>query len=184
MNLQSLVVVFLRLMSLNFLLYTALQLPPYLISFLRSVRNAPAGESSADATIVWLMLIGLIPGVVLLWVLAVPIARLVTRRMPQEVSLGTLTLADCYSIAFIGVGLLNISRGLPQILTWGAYLFKLAASVPDDSWKQQVNWSEVARPFILLVAGVVLFIKGRGWAVAPACRHGKPEAPSPPRETV
>ena len=96
---------------------------------------------------------------VLLWVLALPIARLVTRRLPQEISLGALTLADCYSVAFIGVGLFCLASGLPQALTWRHFLLKAAASTSGDSWKEQITY-EATGVFIRCGLGVLLFVKG------------------------
>src|SRR5207253_3605936 len=116
------------LMALDFLLRVAIQLTPSLLSFMRVRHSSPPGESSLDAALPWVMLVGLVLCAVLLWVLALPIARLVTKRVPQEVSLGVLTLADCYSFAFVGVGLLYVASGLPHVLTWGHYVFKMAAS--------------------------------------------------------
>lgn len=181
MNLQSLVVVVLRLMALDFLLQVAVQLTPSLLSLL-SLRHGALGESPADAVLPWLILIGLVLCAVVLWVFALPLAGLVTRRVPQEVSLGTLTLADCYSVAFIGVGLLYIASGLPQILNWGHYLFKMAASTSGDSWKAQVNFYQVSQAFIPFIAGALLFIKGRAWAVALASRQREAESPNPSLE--
>jgi hypothetical protein len=182
MNLYSLVVVVLRLMALNFLLQVTIQLTPPLLSFLRVHRSSPMGESSVDSALPWVMLIGLVLCAVLLWVLALPIARFVTKQVPQEVSLGGLTLADCYSIAFLGVGLLYMASGLPQVLNWGHYLFKMAASTSGDSWKEQVNFYQVSQAFIPFVVGALLFLKGRPWAVALASRQEKAQSPNQPRQ--
>jgi hypothetical protein len=180
MNLQSLVVVVLRLMALDFLLRVVAQLTPQVLQYLRWYQRSPL-ENSAGV-LPWFVLGGLVASGVLLWLLALPIARLVTRRVPQEVCLGALTLADCYSVAFIGVGLLYTANGLPQVLSWGHYLFKTAASTSGGSWKEQVNFYQVWQAFIPFVVGVLLFVKGRAWAVALASRHGKPFSPNPSPE--
>lgn len=161
-------------MALDFLLRVTTQLTPSLLSLLR-LRHSALGESPADAALPWLMLIGLVLCAILLWVLASPIARLVTRRVPQEVSLGALTLADCYSVAFIGCGLYYMASSLPQVLTWSHYLFKTAASTSGDSWKEQLT-NEVTGVFFQFAIGVLLLVKGRAWAVALACRDKGPES--------
>src|SRR5438132_10116916 len=119
-------------MGLCFLLCVVIQVTLLLISFSRDHHSSPPGESSLDAALPWGMLVGLVLCAVLLWVLALPIARLVTKRVPQEVSLGVLTLADCYSFAFVGVGLFYVASGLPHVLTWGHYVFKMAASTSGE----------------------------------------------------
>ena len=182
MSIYSLVVVVLRLMALDFLLQVAIQLTPPLLSILRIRDGSPIGESSADLVLPWVMLTGLVLCAVLLWMLALPIARLVTKQVPQEVSLGGLTLADCYSVAFLGVGLLYMANGLPQVLNWGHNLFKMAASTSGDAWKEQVNFYQVAQAFIPFVVGALLFLKGRPWAVALASRQGSAQSPNPSLE--
>lgn len=178
MNLQSLVVVILRLMALDFLLRVAVQLTPQMLSFLRLSERSPQGESLVQAALPVLVLGALVVSAVLLWTLAPRIARLVTRRLPQDISFGAMSLVDCYSIAFIGVGLLYIASGLPQVLNWGHYVLKMAASMSGDSWKEQVNFYYVSQAFLPFIVGILLFINGRSWAVALARRQEKTESPS------
>ena len=94
-------------------------------------------------------------------------------------TIGALTLADCYSFAFVGVGLLYVASGLPHVLTWGHYVFKMAASTSGESWKEQVNFYQVSQAFIPFIVGLLLFVKGRAWAMALASRQGKTESPNP-----
>ena len=178
MNLQSLVVIVLRVMALDFLLRLAIELTPSLLVFLRVHR----GETSGEAALPWVVLVCLFLCAVLLWALALPIAALATKRVPQEVSLGTLTLADCYSVAFLGVGLFYIANGLPLALNWGHYLFKMAASTPGNSWKEQVNFYQVLQAVLPFLVGVLLFAKGRSWAVTLASRHTKSPSANKPGE--
>jgi hypothetical protein len=177
MNLRSLVVVVLRLMALEFLLQVVVQLTPKVLQYLSLYQASQVGNQ--PSVLPWLVLAGLVISALLLWFMALPIARLVTRPLPQEISLGALTLADCYSVAFIGVGLLYIANGLPQVLNWGHYLFKAAASTSGDSWKEQVNFYQVSQAFIPFILGALLFFKGRPWAVALASRQTKAESPNP-----
>jgi len=170
MNIQSLVVIVLRLMALDFLLRVAVQLTPQVLSFLHLYERSQLETSRSFIAFPLLVLAGLVAAAVILWFLAVPIARSVTRGVPQDLSIGALALADCYTVAFIGVGLFYICSHLPQVLNWGHYLFKMSASSPGTSWKEQVQWYDVSQAVITLIVGVVLFVNGRRWAVALARR--------------
>ena len=97
MNLQSLVVVILRLLTLDFLLRIALQIVPQVF------------QPYSDSALVLLLLAGAITAAILLWVKALPIARFVTRGVSHDLSFGTMALVDCYSIAFIAIGLFSIA---------------------------------------------------------------------------
>ena len=173
MNLQSLVVVVLRLVSLNFLLQAAVQLTPSLLRFIDLYQRVPPDDSRSLFLLPWLVTIGVILSAVLLWAFALPIARLVTRSLPQDVSFGALSLVDCYSVAFIGIGLLYIASHLPQVLNWVHFLFTSAASDSGNSWKEGVRGYDISQAFIPFIVGIVLFVKGRSWAVALARGHEK-----------
>lgn len=178
MNLQSLVVVVLRLMALDFLLRVAVQMTPQILQFLQVYERSPLDDSRSFMVLPWLVLVGLIVAAVLLWRLAQPIARFVTRGVSHDLSFGAMSLVDCYSIAFMAVGLLYISSHLPQVLNWTHYLFKAAASSAGDSWKEGLQWYDVSQAFIPFIVGVVLFVNGRRWAVALARRQTEGSAPA------
>jgi hypothetical protein len=175
MNLQSLIVVILRLMALNFLLQVAVQLSPQLLRGTEMSRQGGLTDIGSYLVVPIMMVIGLILGAVLIWVFALSIARFVTRGVSRDLSFGSLSLVDCYSIAFIGIGLFYIASHLPQVLNWSHYLFKAAASQPGDAWKEGVQWYDISSAFIPFVIGVVLFLKGRSWAVALARQQEKSE---------
>ena len=78
MNLQSLVVVVLRLMALDFLLQVAIQLTPQMLIYLGSYQHSPV--DGGPSALPWLFLAALILSAGLLWFLALPIARFVTLR--------------------------------------------------------------------------------------------------------
>lgn len=176
MNLQSLVVVVLRLMALDFLLRVAVQLTPQILLSLGLYQRSPV--DSGPNVLPWLVLAALIVGAVLLWFLALPIARFVTRGVSPYLSFGAMSLVDCYSIGFMAVGLFYISSGLPQVLIWAHYLFKAAATSAGTSWKEGVNWYEVSQAFIPFIVGVVLFVNGRRWAVRLSHRQAESELPA------
>ncbi len=180
MNLQSLIVVVLRLLALDFLLRVAVQLTPQLLQFLRIYERSPLDDSQSFMVLPWLMLIGLVAAAALLWFLALPIARLVTRGVSHDLSFGAMSLVDCYSIAFMAVGLFYISSHLPQVLNWGHFLFKAAASHSGDSWKEGVEWYQVSQAFIPFIVGVVLFVNSRRWAVALGRRQTESASPAVP----
>ncbi len=175
MNIKSLIVVVLRLMALNFLIQVAVQLTPQVLQYLRLYERSPLHDS--PSVLPWLVLGALVVSAVLLWVLALPIARLVTRQVTQELSFGAMSLVDCYSIAFIGVGLFYIASHLPQVLNWSHYLFKAAATSSGDSWKEGIQGYDVSQAFIPFIVGIVLFVNGRSWAVALVRRQEKAESP-------
>ena len=172
MNLQSLVVVVLRLMALDFLLRVAVQLTPQLLQFLIYERSA-LDDSRSFIVLPWLVLGGLIAAAVLLWFLALPIARFVTRGVAHDLSFGVMSLVDCYSIAFMALGLFYISSHLPHVLNWAHYFLKMAASGARDS-EQAVRGYDVSQAVIPFILGVFLFVNGRRWAVALARRQTEP----------
>jgi hypothetical protein len=182
MNLQSLIVVFLRLMALNFLLQVATQLSPQLLQFPEGPRQDGDSSMASYVLVPVLMVVGLIVGAILIWVFAPSIARFVTRGVSCDLSLGSLSLVDCYSVAFIGLGLFYIAGYFPHVLNWVHYLFKAAATRPGDTWKQEVPWYDVSSVFITFIVGIVLFVKGRSWAVALARWQEKSESVNQPVE--
>jgi hypothetical protein len=168
MNLQSLIVVALRLMALHFLLRTVIVL------LLEVIHVFNPGDP------VWIVfpaiiLFGMAGATVLLWVLAVPIARRVTRNVPQDLSFGSMSLADCYSIAFIGIGLYYVTAQLPEVLNMSHYMFREAALSPGLSWREAVNFYEVSSTFIPFIVGILLFVKGRSWGEGLAQRQRRTE---------
>jgi hypothetical protein len=177
MNLQSLIVVVLRLMALDFLLRVAVQLTPLILQYLRIYESSPLDGSRSFMVLPWLMLVGLIVAAVLLWFLALPIARFVTRGVSHDLSFGAMSLVDCYSIAFMAVGLFYISSHLPQVLNWAHYFLKTAASGRGDS-EQGARGYDISQAFIPFIVGVVLFVNGRRWAVALARRQTESPAPA------
>ena len=178
MNLQSLVVVVLRLMALDFLLRVAVQMTPQILMVLRLSNRSPLDDSRSVLALPLLVLAAMIICAVLFWVFALPIARLVTRGISHDFSFGALSLVDCYSIAFMAVGLFYISSNLPQVLNWTHYLFKMAATSAGSSWKEDVKWYDVSQAFLPFIVGVVLFVNGRRWAVALARRQTESSAPA------
>ena len=176
MNLQSLIVVILRLMALNFFLQVAIQLSPQLFRLTEMSRQGGLSDMGSYLAVPVVMIVGLIAGAILIWVFALSIARFVTRGVSHDLSFGSLSLVDCYSVAFIGIGLFYIASHFPQVLNWAHYLFKAAASRPGNTWKEGVQWYDVSSAFVPFIVGVVLFVKGQAWAVALARRQERSES--------
>lgn len=166
MNLQSLVVVILRLITLNFLLDVAVM----------SARNTILLLNDFTSLYSYLLVFllascGLFVCAILLWIFALPIARLVTRGISQDISFGAMPLADWYSIAFIGIGLYYIADYLASVLKLTFHLFKGAASSSGTWWVREVDGAAIAQAFIPFIAGILLFIYGRKWAAMLARKH-------------
>ena len=178
MNLQSLVVVVLRLMALDFLLRVAVQLTPQMLLYFGLYPRSPV--DNPPSVLPWLVLAALVASAILLWFLALPIARLVTRGVSHDLSFVAMSLVDCYSIAFMSVGLLYFASNLPQVLNWMHYLLKMAASSSGDSWKEQVRWYDISQTVMTFIIGVVLFVNGRRWAVVLARRDTASASPAAP----
>lgn len=178
MNIQSLVVVILRLTALDFLWQAAIRLTPEILSFLPAYRHSTLEDSRYLMVVPWLMLAALVIAAVALWTLAIPIAHLVVRGVPQDLSLGALTLADCYSVAFIGAGLLYACTHLPEVLNWAFYLTKMSRFHSDEHWQQQVKWYEVSQVVLTFIMGIVLLVNGRKWALALARKEATSGSPT------
>ncbi len=179
MNLQSLVVVVLRLMALDFLLRVAVQLTPQILMVLRLSTRSPLDDSRSDLAVPLLFIIAMIICAVLFWVFALPIARFVTRGVSHDLSFGSVSLVDCYSVAFMAVGIFYISSHLPQVLNWAHFFLKTAASGHGDS-EDTYRGYDVSQAFIPFIVGVALFVNGRRWAVALARRQTESELPATP----
>lgn len=187
MNLQSLVVVLLRLISLNFLLQVLNQLTPQLMRFseaYHSYRNLGGSGLGSLLVLPLLLIIAYCVGAALLWVFAMPMARFVTRGLAPELSLGTLTLADCYSFLFIGIGLFYAVANFAHVLNWAHYILHMAATHQDASWREDVKWHDASDAIIPFIVGLILFVSGRKWALALVRKEAKSAAPSAPAAAV
>jgi hypothetical protein len=61
-------------------------------------------------------------------------------------------------------------------------LFKAGASQPGDAWKEGVPWYDVSSDFLPFIVGVVLFMKGRSWAMGLARLQEKSESANKKKE--
>tara|TARA_R100000027_G_scaffold67627_1_gene67298 strand:- start:77 stop:673 length:597 start_codon:yes stop_codon:yes gene_type:complete len=179
MNLHSLVVVALRLIALNFLLQAVISLTPQLYLFADLISDDGFEVFDVYTVVSLIVVIGIVVGSFLIWVFSYAIARFVVGGLPREVSFGSLSVRDCYSIVFLGVGLYYFVDYFPTILTWAHYLVKLAATSSGDSWKDEVDWYSFWSSFLPMVIGVVLLLKGRAWAERIGIAHMRKEQCEP-----
>ena len=174
MNLQSLVVVILRLAALKFLITTGATFLPQLI------------VAEPYSFVYILIIAALITGAFMLWSLAHPIAQRITSGLPLELSFGALSRVDCYSITFLGVGAWLVAVYFSQVLNWSHYLFRIAAvgeAAGEESFSQ-VNGYDVSNSIIPFVIGIVLFLNGRKWAHRVAARDERIEKLLPQEKPI
>jgi hypothetical protein len=179
MNLQSIVVVLLRLMALHLVLLVIQMIPMWLVLWPELLVQNSDERWLYFCLLVFVMFI-LLASAALLWVRALPLAHLVIRPVLLEGSLGSLSLADCYSIAFIGLGLYQMVVNLAGVLTFLHLMYAATNSVAD--WMEPDKLSHVFTSFVPFVIGLILFIKGRAWALKLAARQQAVEPPPPTGE--
>ena len=175
MNLQSLVVVILRLAALKFLVTTVATFLPQLIVSGQTFGSSPFAEPYSFVYI--LFIAALITGAFMLWSLALLIAQRITSGLQHELSFGALSRVDCYSIAFLGVGAWLVAVYFSQVLNWSHYLFRLAAvgeAAGEESFSQ-VNGYDVSNSVIPFLIGIILFLNARKWAHRVAERDERTE---------
>lgn len=164
MNLQSLVVIALRILALKFLVDIVVTFLPQLYLYRDSFGATPV---SNPITFVYVLFIAaLVAGALMLWSLALPLARRISCGLPLELSFGALSRPDCYSVAFIGVGVWLISVHFVQTLNWAHYLFRLAATDrrPEEGAFSQINGYDISAAVVPFIVGIILFLNGRKWA--------------------
>ena len=105
MNLQSLVVVALRLMALDFVLRIFIQIAPEVLYYARVFQPSRTNPISTASAVPWLVLGCLLATAIFLWFMAPTLARLLTSQGQFDVTVWSvdLTLADCYSVAFLAL---------------------------------------------------------------------------------
>lgn len=163
MNLSALVIVGLRITALVFILRLVTGALPamWLLSseekFPRTFSGLVIGIQAASGA--------------LIWAFAVPLGRAVTKRLPQELSFGAITLADCYSAAFLGIGLVQFSTYLGSSIGWLESLFKSAIGSSSKQWQETMDFYSMSCELVPLIFAVLLFFNGRKWAVWLAKNH-------------
>ena len=162
MNIQSVVAVVLRLVALNFLLQMVTEISTPVLT--------AAGfyhQSTDDAPMVigWMFVGSLMLGAILLWTLALPVARIVAKGVPYEFSLGEMSLADCYSLAFVVLGVIYIVSHLTGVWNWTWFALQSLIHGPRFPWNDRAQGYQISRVFIPFIVGIVLVLKRRKWAL-------------------
>jgi hypothetical protein len=94
-----------------------------------------------------------------------PVARLVAKGLPFELSLGNLSLADCYSIAFTVLGVVYIVSHLAPVWNWLWFALQSLIHGPRFPWNDRTQGYKIATAFLPFIAGIVMLIKRRKWAL-------------------
>jgi len=163
MNVHTLIVIALRLTALNFLVRVVVELTTPLLIF-AGIYQRPADDSSM--VIGWALVASLVFGAILLWVLALPVARLIARGVPGDLTFDNLTLADCYSIAFVGIGLVYIISHAAGVWNWTTFFLHSLIHGPRYPLGDRSRGYEVANIFIPFIIGILLVFKRRKWSRA------------------
>jgi len=163
MNLQNLVVVALRLIALNSIIETIVWLLAQLTPILRFF--SPEGLSLKVILLICFFGLLLITFAVLLWVFAIPAARFITKGIDRDISFSPISLLDCYTIAFVGIGLFYGVRCLPDAGYWIYNIFKAVAFNAGREWKERIDFYQAMQAVIPFVVGLILLFQGRSLAV-------------------
>ncbi|HXS67217.1 MAG TPA: hypothetical protein VN761_00140 [Candidatus Polarisedimenticolia bacterium] len=162
-NVHTLIVIALRLIAFNFLVRVVVELTTPLLTF-AGIYQRPANDSSM--AIGWMLVGSLILGALLLWFLALPIARLIAHGVPGDLTFDNLTLADCYSIAFVGIGLVYIISHAAGVWNWTTFFLHSLIHGPRYPFGDRSRGYEVANIFIPFIVGILLVFKRRKWSRA------------------
>lgn len=173
MNLASLVVVFLRLMALNFVLNSITHLLPFILRFRQEGPDLDLDSLRPSIILIVIQL----AGAALIWLYATTIAHFVTKETSLTVSIGTLTLTDAYSLLFAGMGLFFIARHLSVVLTWIHYLLKRPQF--DRSFEPNIGY-DMTNAVVPFLVGLVLFLNSRKFAILLARNHQRQTALTDP----
>jgi hypothetical protein len=162
LNIYSLVAIVLRLTALNFFLRIVVEISTPIMASAGFYHQSP---DDAPPVIAWALVGGLLLGAILLWTLALPIARLVAKGLPFELSLGNLSLADCYSIGFTVLGLIYIVSHLAPVWNWLWFMLQSLIHGPRYPWSDRTRGYQIMTAFLPFIAGIILVLKRRKWAL-------------------
>jgi hypothetical protein len=109
-------------------------------------------------------------GSVAMWVFAMPISRFVTRGVSEDVTLGTLTLRDCYSFGFVIVGLFFIVGGFAEAVS-STYSYLTRGSLVQQFPSEPMMRSQMFNAYLRCLLGYILLSGGRKWSRRLATKH-------------
>jgi hypothetical protein len=172
MNLQSVVMVILRLAAISGFIhglsYIVVMTDPG--SF---VHRQPFANITVN---VGVLAVGTLVITTLVWVLALPIAKKVTHGSDRQLTIGSLTAEQLYQGIFLGVGAYHVVTFLASVLDWTFSLFKSALSGYGTEWMQGINGHDVFVVYANFTFGIIL-IAYSGALAAKAIKTAKGGSP-------
>ena len=175
MKLQVSILVLIRLLAVHWSLQLVTVFGPQMLGLFRMP------EQTAETYLYYAVLAAPLIALAALWFLAMPIARLVTRGISEDLSIGSVALADWYSLAFIGMGLYYLISSFAVVLGWAFYFLKSAAThhtaserALADALINSPNSYGAWQAVVTFLLGGFLLLHGRKFAVAFVRKHQKP----------
>jgi hypothetical protein len=162
MNPQILVLISIRLMALHVVVSGLI----FGVSTIAMSRT-DSGQSLLSA--LSYAVASLLAGISLLG-FAPSIANAITKDS-SSITLGALSVADCYTVGFVVVGLYYLVLYLPSGVGWIFYFLKSALSTQGTEWRRNLQIRGFLEVIGWLVAGYFLLLNARTWALALARKH-------------
>ena len=154
MPLSSIVIIVLRLFSLNWLLHdVALFASSSLTPLPRDRSFTLFLGLYGPATLLLVISAGL-------WIFAPSIARIVSRGADTTVGIGSLSRYDLYSFGFVFLGLYFILSSIAETINWIHYF----AAVSAKGGLPIQNFYQLTKPILTLAAGFTSLLGAPRWA--------------------
>ena len=159
MPLQSIIVVFLRLLALQWVVQSLGWQVPMLFQ---------SHHWTTPFFLIYNIVIALA-----CWMLAEPIARIVTRNHEVTVPLGSLTRQDLYAFAFVYLGLSFFATGVGTTVMTLIPLFanKTSHAMPNEAIPL---FPQTGKYFVETIVGLILLLNANRWAKKLASRAESP----------
>ena len=162
MTVFNLAILLLRLAAVNSFLIGLIKVGPGLAAFFASVGGAVLG------TVLGLILLALATA---LWMLAPRIAKRMSRECDGHVTFTSLNMFDCYTLIFVGVGLVHFIDHLGSSLSWLYFLFVSAGSGREHD----INFYTAFEAIFPILVSVLLLARSQRWAKKFSAAHIKQE---------
>jgi hypothetical protein len=156
MLISSIVLIVLRLFSIQWLLEGLALLPPAVFGLQRHGTNYPGMEL--------IPAISMLLASVVAWCAAPALARRIAGQNDATVSVPVPPLRELYVFAFVFLGLYFAIRSIGDVAFYFHYALVTAATAGDFSPERQQSGSELVRSLITLVGGALCIIFRNIWA--------------------
>lgn len=120
----------------------------------------------------------IMPLIVIGWIIAPALSRLVIGKHDAAVPISGLSLGDLYAFAFVFRGLYFALSSVADSLNWFHYFLRANSGTPLLPSEQMPSYYSLSRPLITLIAGLVCLFPGRRWARKLAASE-QPSTPIP-----